>query len=75
MNNILLRMLLIWEWDICGSKMKKLKDFDDTEQRNIRDELESVAIFMGHDSWESSDPTYKYSELEELLKVALKERQ
>ena len=50
-------------------KLKKLSDFEDGEQRRISEGIEAVASSLGHDTWEANDPTYKYSELEELLGI------
>lgn len=49
--------------------MRKLKDFDEDEKKNLSDELDSVAALLGHDPWESSSPTFVHNHLQDTLGI------
>lgn len=49
--------------------MKRYKDLGDKEKKDLEGELDSRAILIGHDSWESHNPTFSKSKLENLLGI------
>ncbi len=49
--------------------MKKYKDLEDKEKRDMSDELDAKALLVGADSWENINPQISKNKLEDLLGI------